>query len=63
MYEVQIVFEQTLITFLLKPITPTKTIFSRRMLWSNVSNAFCRSTKIIPVCIPMSIPFEIKSVS
>ena len=36
--------------------------FSKRS-WSNVSNVFCRSIKIISVCFPLFMPLIISSVS
>ena len=38
-------------------------ILSRRTRWSKVSNAFWRSTNIMPGCICLSIPVEIRSVN
>lgn len=44
-------------------LKPRHVIFFRRILWSNVSNAFLRSIKIMPVRIPLSMPIKMKSVS
>ena len=49
-----------LMTDCLKPI---HSIFCKSTVWSNVSNAFCRSPRIIPVWNPLSIPLKRKSVS
>ena len=48
-----------LITDVLKP---RHDIFSRRFLWSNLLDFFWRSTKIMPVRIPLSMAIKIKSV-
>ena len=41
---------------MVESLKPKDTILSRKFSWSIVSNAFCRSVKIIPVKIPFSNP-------
>ena len=47
-----------LITDSLKPI---HSIFCKSTVWSNESNAFCRSIRVITAWNPLSIPLKIKS--
>ena len=49
-----------LMNYSLKPI---HSFFCKSTVWSIVSNAFCRSTRIIPVWNTLSIPLKIKPAS